>query len=219
MMKPYPAYKDSGFKWLGEIPSHWEAQRVKYLFQEVDERSKDGEETLLSVSQYTGVTVRNSDNHSRESESLEGYKVCRPDDFVSNIMLAWMGAFGVTSHHGIVSPAYCVYRLKGDHNPKYFDYLFHTPRYLAEFARNSTGIISSRWRFYTDDFFRIFSILPPREEQDAIVDFIERETAGINQFLANKRQLITLLEEQKQVVINTAMTQGLDSMPRANPPA
>jgi type I restriction enzyme, S subunit len=165
---------------------------------------------LLSVSQYTGVTVRGKDNNSRESESLRGYKVCHPGDFVSNIMLAWMGAFGVTNYHGVVSPAYCVYRLTHDGNQRYFDYLFHTPRYLAEFARNSTGIIPSRWRLYTDDFFRIPCILPPREEQDAIVAYLDEKTAVINKFITHKQRLIDLLQEQKQVVVNTAVTQGLD---------
>ncbi len=56
----------------------------------------------------------------------------------------------------------------------------------------------------------MYSPFPPIEEQEAIVAFLEEQTAVINQFLANKRQLITLLEEQKQVVINTAVTQGLD---------
>jgi type I restriction enzyme, S subunit len=211
MMKPYPAYKDSGLEWLGKIPAHWTTKRVKYLFHEIDERSQEGEESLLSVSQYTGVTIRGIENNSRKAESLSGYRICHPGDFVSNIMLAWLGAFGVSNHHGIVSPAYCVYRLKQNQSPKFFDYLFHTPQYLAEIARNSTGVIQSRWRLYTDDFFRIFSLLPPREEQNAIVAFLEEKTAVIDKFISNKRRLIGLLEEQKQAVINTAVTQGLDT--------
>ena len=52
----YESYKDSGVEWLGEVPAGWNVRRLKYLFREINERSKNGEEALLSVSQYTGVT-------------------------------------------------------------------------------------------------------------------------------------------------------------------
>lgn len=89
----YPKYKDSGVEWLGQVPDGWEVKRFKQVFVERDERSVSGEETLLSVSAYTGVTPRSEiieegDFLSR-SESLVGYKVCHQDDLVMNIMLAW----------------------------------------------------------------------------------------------------------------------------------
>ena len=56
------------------------------------------------------------------------------NDLVINIMLAWMGGLGVSRYTGLVSPAYCVYRMQGDNNPRYMHYLYKTPMYLAEFA-------------------------------------------------------------------------------------
>lgn len=110
-MNRYNSYKDSGEKWLGEIPSHWKLIRSKYLWREKQNRSNSGKETLLSVSQYDGVTP--SKDESR-SESLEGYKVVNKNDLVINIMLAWLGGLGVSKYEGIVSPAYCIYSQKGD---------------------------------------------------------------------------------------------------------
>ena len=142
-MKRYESYKDSGVKWLGEIPSHWEMRRTKYLWQEKDRRSEFGSEQLLSVSQYDGVREAQSDSRS---ESLKGYKIVKREDLVINIMLAWLGGLGVSKHEGIVSPAYCVYKLIDVQNPRYLHYLYRTPLYLSDFARHSTGIVPSRWR-------------------------------------------------------------------------
>ncbi|MGZ9111929.1 MAG: restriction endonuclease subunit S, partial [Rhodoplanes sp.] len=110
-LKPYPAYKDSGLPWLGQIPAHWEEKRAKYFFREIDERSRKGDEELLSVSHLTGVTPRSQKNVTMfRAESYVGHKLCRPGDVVFNTMWAWMGALGVARAAGIVSPSYAVYR-------------------------------------------------------------------------------------------------------------
>ena len=108
-LKPYPAYKDSGVPWLGDVPEHWAIRRFKYLLRERDTRSADGGEQLLRVSQYSGVTVRQAANGGDEpdtrAESLVGYKRVEPNDLVVNIMLAWNGSLGVSNFSGITSPA------------------------------------------------------------------------------------------------------------------
>ncbi|MCB0539237.1 MAG: restriction endonuclease subunit S, partial [Bacteroidetes bacterium] len=147
--------------WLGEFPAHWQVLRIKNLFQEIDSRSETGSEELLSVSQYTGITYKresleNEDDHISNAESLVGYKIVEPGDLVINIMLAWNGSLGISTFKGITSPAYCVYRIKGNNNPEYFGYLFSTAIFRSEFRRNSTGIIDSRLRLYTDKFYSLF---------------------------------------------------------------
>src|SRR5437762_9534550 len=106
--------KDSGVAWLGKVPELWGVRRLKYLLRERDQRSADGSEQLLRVSQYTGVTERRSldggDTQDSRAESLIGYKLVNPNDLVVNIMLAWNGSMGVSPFGGIASPAYCVYR-------------------------------------------------------------------------------------------------------------
>ena len=206
-MQRYDTYKDSGVKWLGEIPSHWEVIKSKYLWKESFSISENGNEELLSVSQYDGITPAKGDSRS---ESLEGYKIVSENDLVINIMLAWMGGLGVSKFDGIVSPAYCVYKLTKDSNPKYLHYLYKTPLYLAEFARHSSGVIPSRWRMYTDDFGQVVSLLPPRKEQDAIVGYLDEKMAKIDAAIAQQQKMIDLLNERKQIIINRAVTKGLN---------
>ena len=206
-MERYSEYKDSGVKWLGEIPSHWELLKSKYLWKETFENSTSGKEDLLSVSQYTGVTKSKADSRS---ESLIGSKIVHKDDLVINIMLAWLGGLGVSNDEGVVSPAYCTYKLIRDYNPKFLHYLYKTPMYLAEFARHSTGVVPSRWRMYTDDFGQVVSLLPPVEEQDTIVRYLDAATSKIDKAIAMQQKMIDLLNERKQIIIQNAVTKGLD---------
>ena len=213
-MERYDSYKDSGVKWLGEIPSHWEVRRTKYLWQEKDRRSEFGSEQLLSVSQYDGVREAQSDSRS---ESLKGYKIVKREDLVINIMLAWLGGLGVSKHEGIVSPAYCVYKLIDVQNPRYLHYLYRTPLYLSDFARHSTGIVPSRWRMYTDDFGEVLTILPPIEEQNLMVEYLDAATSKIDEAIAQQQKMIDLLNERKQIIINNAVTKGLDPNVKMKP--
>lgn len=204
-MEKYSSYKDSGFAWMGQIPSHWGLLKSKFLWRESFDTSATGTEDLLSVSQYDGVTPANGSR----SESLVGYKVVQENNLVINIMLAWMGGLGVSAYNGLVSPAYCVYKLQGDNNPKYMHYLYKTPMYLAEFARHSTGVIPSRWRMYTDDFGQVLTLIPPRKEQDAMVEYLDAATAKIDEAIAQQQCIIDLLNERKQIIIGHAVSKGL----------
>jgi type I restriction enzyme, S subunit len=199
--------------WLGEFPAHWEVLRIKNLFQEMDSRSETGSEELLSVSHYTGVTLKresleNEDDHLTNAESLVGYKLVQQGDLVINIMLAWNGSLGISPHNGMTSPAYCVYRIKGENNPEYFGYLFTTNLFKAEFRRHSTGIIDSRLRLYSDKFFSIFTVVPPKDEQDEIVQYIKAQEEKINMFIQKKQRFIELLKEQRQRVVEVVIKNG-----------
>ena len=206
-MQRYDSYKESDVKWLGKIPGHWETMKSKYLWKESFSVSENGSEELLSVSQYDGVTPAKGDSRS---ESLKGYKIVSKNDLVINIMLAWLGGLGVSDYDGLVSPAYCIYKLCNDSNPKYLHYLYKTPLYLAEFARHSSGVVPSRWRMYTDDFGQVISLLPPKKEQDAIVDYLDDKMAKIDAAIAQQQKMIDLLNERKQIIINRTVTRGLN---------
>jgi len=103
-----------------------------------------------------------------------------------------------------------VYRLKGKNNPEYFGYLFTTNLFVSEFRKNSTGIGSGFLRLYTDKFFSIFSVVPPKEEQGEIVQHIKAQEEKINQFIKKKKRFIELLKEQRQSIINQAVTKGIN---------
>ena len=209
----YPAYKAAKVHWLGEIPAHWSEKRGKYFFREIDERSQTGDEELLSVSHTTGVTPRSQKNVTMfKAESYVGHKVARPHDVVINTMWAWMSALGVSKNVGIVSPAYGVYRPLNseDFLPEYVDYLLRTPMLRWEYICRSTGIRASRLRLYPDKFLDIAFPCPPRGEQERMVAFLRAREAQVRRLIRNKRRLIGLLNEQKQAIINRAITRGLN---------
>jgi type I restriction enzyme S subunit len=128
-------------------------------------------------------------------------------------MLMWAGAIGYSAFRGIVSPAYTV--LKPKHNvkinPKFFHYIFRTELYKNYAKRFSYGIVDSRLRLYYVHFKRMYSIVPPIEVQNEIVNYLDRKTQSIDKFIRNKERLIELLEEEKNVVINKAILKGLNS--------
>lgn len=209
----YSEYRPARLSWLGEIPAHWEEKRAKFFFREVDERSVTGEEELLSVSHVTGVTPRSQKNVTMfKAESYAGHKLCRPGDLVINTMWAWMAALGASRQTGIVSPSYGVYRpIEADtFVPEYVDALLRAKPYAAEYFCRSTGIRPSRLRLYPEKFLDIPVACPPRDEQERMVNYLRGKDVQIGRFIRNKRRRIELLNEQKQVIINRAVTRGLD---------
>ncbi|WP_417535118.1 restriction endonuclease subunit S [Methylophaga sp.] len=201
--------KDSGDEWIGYIPEHWTVKKAKYLFDEADERSVTGEEELLSVSHMTGVTPRSEKNVSMfMAEDYSGSKLCQKNDLVMNIMWAWMGALGVSDRIGIVSPSYGIYRQKRENtfNPIYLEYLLKTTKYIEYYNKVSTGLHSSRLRFYGHMFFAMKIGFPDYEEQNSIVRYLEEQTSRIDQAVAVQDSQIEKLKEYKTTLINNAVT-------------
>ncbi|MCF7853526.1 MAG: restriction endonuclease subunit S [Candidatus Pacebacteria bacterium] len=212
-LDPNVKLKPSGVEWLGDIPEHWEAKPAKRLYREIDQRSPDGTEELLSVSHLTGVTPRSQKNITMfMAESYAGHKICQPGDLVINTMWAWMGALGISCRKGIVSPSYAVYRpLKGSRLAgEYADLLLRTVPYVSEFACRSTGIRSSRLRLYPDTFLRIPIICPPLEEQRTLTDHISRATYQLNHAREQTEKEIALIREYQTRLIADVVTGKVD---------
>ena len=205
-------YKESGLPWIGEIPAHWQTRRNRFLFREVDRRSKHGEETHLSMSQVHGlVPSKDLGRKSLQSENYAGGKLVAEHDLVLNRLKAHLGVFARAKQAGVVSPDYTVFRPKGDASVRYCESLFKTPMYVGEFRRRTKGIVEGFWRLYTDDFYNVTALLPPPEEQVQIVAYLRAQDAHIARFIKTKRDLIKLLTEQKLRIIDHAVTRGLDS--------
>ncbi len=207
--------KDSGIEWIGAIPEGWKVSRIKQLFSEVNERCENGENyTLLSVSEYYGVAPKSErisdDDMLTHAETLDGYKICKENDLVMNIMLAWKRALGVSEYTGIVSPAYCIYRGKQNMCAKYFHYLFRTDMYANLFKQYSTGIIDSRLRLYHDKFLALKCQVPPIDTQRCIADYLDRKCSQIDTIIARQQEVIEKLKAYKLSVITEAVTKGLD---------
>ncbi len=220
-LQPYPAYKDSGVPWLGEVPEHWGVLPNRAVFVEVKERDHP-EEQMLSVTITKGVIRQQAllvDSSKKDSSNQDksAYKLVRPGDIAYNKMRAWQGAVGVSGYQGIVSPAYVVQRPRGGSDSHYFHYLLRTPAFAKEAERWSYGITSDMWSLRPQHFKMIYGCLPPLPEQSAIVRFLDHADRRIRRYIRAKQKLIGLLEEQKQAIIHRAVTRGLDPNVRLKP--
>ena len=210
-LDPNVSLRDSGIPWLGEIPAHWETERARWLFRERDERSDTGEEDLLTVSHLTGVTLRSEkDVNMFEAATKEGYKICLSGDLVINTMWAWMGAMGVSSLDGIVSPAYNVYEPKAHLDPSYVDALVRLSAFAQEVTRYSKGVWSSRLRLYPEGFFAVSLPVPPLSEQREIVAHIANETCKLDGLRDATERTTVLLKERRTALISAAVTGQID---------
>jgi len=220
-LKPYPAMKDSGVSWLGEVPEHWRILPNRAVFTEVKDRDHP-EADMLSVTITRGVIRQQAlleDRAKKDSSNLDksAYKLVRRGDIAYNKMRAWQGAVGVSEYEGIVSPAYVVQRPRESTAPRYLHYLLRTPAFAKEAERWSYGITSDMWSLRPEHFKMIYSCLPPVPEQSAIVRFLDHADRRIRRYIRAKQKLSKLLEEQKQAIIHRAVTRGLDPNVRLKP--
>ena len=213
-LQPYPAYKPSGVEWLGDVPSHWEVVPNRALFEEVNERAHP-DEPMLSVTITQGVirqTELLADSSKKDSSKLDksSYKLVRCGDIAYNKMRAWQGAIGISGYQGIVSPAYVVQRPRNRANSQYMHYLFRTASFAKEAERWSYGIASDMWSLRPEHFKGIYSCVPSIPEQAAIARYLDYADRRIRRRIEAKEKLVKLLEEQKQALVNEAVTGRVD---------
>jgi len=215
MIPSYASYKSSDLEWLGQIPAHWETERLANQFVQAIEPGRD-ELPILSVSIHSGVSDDEIDPENMErmvvrSEDRTMYRAVRPGDLVYNMMRAWQGGFGTVAVSGMVSPAYIVARPreKSTIRTDFVEALLRTPQAVEEMRRHSLGVTDFRLRLYWDEFKNLRLPVPPPNEQVAIMHFLERETGKIDALVAEQKRLIELLKEKRQAVISDAVTKGL----------
>lgn len=211
-LRPYPAYKDSGSPWLMEVPSHWGVRNLRTLIRTRNERNRP-DLPLLSVAREKGVFVRSltdsDENHNVIPEDLSNYKVARSGNLVINKMKAWQGSMGVAPCDGIVSPAYFVFDFAVG-NRGFGQALLRSRPYIAHFGQASDGVRIGQWDLTIAGMRQIPVLLPPFEEQAAIVHFLGHVNRQLDRTIRTKRKMIALLLEQKQAIIHRAVIRGLD---------
>jgi type I restriction enzyme S subunit len=211
-LKPYPKYKESGSRWLGAIPAHWEIRNLRTLTSHRAERDRP-DLPLLSVAREKGVFVRSltdaDENHNVIPEDLTNYKVARSGNLVINKMKAWQGSMGVAPCDGIVSPAYFVFDFR-IRNPAFGQALLRSKAYVAHFGQASDGVRVGQWDLSIPGMRQIPVVVPGDDEQEAIVRFLDHAGGRVERAIRAKKKLIALLHEQKQAIIHRAVTRGLD---------
>jgi hypothetical protein len=211
-MRRYESYKDSGVEWLGEVPHCWDVKKVKNIFHLIVEpAAKNNQRELLSVYTDIGVKPRAElEERGNKASTTDGYWIVRKGDIVVNKLLAWMGAIGLSEYDGVTSPAYDILRPHQQINGKFFHYLFRTPLCLSEFKKNSRGIMDMRLRLYFEELGNIYIPFPSYPEQQKIAQFLDDKTAKIDQAVDLAEKQIALLKEHKQILIQNAVTRGLN---------
>lgn len=207
-LNPNVKFKATNIPWLPEIPEHWKIKPVRSLLKETTEKTETGEEELLSLSQYTGISYKKETKNQGmfEAESTIGYKKVHPGQFVMNIMLAWNGSYAVSDLEGIISPAYCVFDFITECNKMYYHYLLRLGIYSGAFKTASRGIIDSRLRLYPNRFYPFPIICPPLSEQQIIVSYITERTAKIDSLIEKLNKEIECIKEYKQRLISDVVT-------------
>lgn len=199
--------KDSGIEWIGEIPAEWDVIRVKQLLKERNERSKEGKEEPLSMSQKVGlVPTKFLESIPNMASSFVGAKLAYVDDLVFNKLKAHLGVFSVSRYNGLVSPDYAVYCSTGKSNLKYLEYIFKTPQCIGEFRKKSTGIAAGLMRLYTEGLFSIYLPYPALSEQEEIAEYLNEKCAGIDALIVKKQQYLTEIENYKKSLIYEYVT-------------
>lgn len=207
-MQRYDTYKDSGVKWLGEIPSHWEMRKMKFSFEE---RSQKGFPNLplLAATQNHGV-IRKTDYENRTVEatkSLDTLKLVEIGDFVISLR-SFQGGIELCYEKGIISPAYTI--LRPTHiTAGYFKHLGKSPIFIQLLKSMVTGIREGQNIDYGKLRENLLPI-PPIAEQTAIASYLDTATAKIDAAIAQQQKMIDLLNERKQIIIDRAVTKGLN---------
>ena len=209
-MKPYPEYKPIGLAWLPEIPRHWTTRKIKYIFRERSEKGYP-DEPLLAATQNHGVIPKSlyGARTVEAQKDLHLLKLVRVGDFVISLR-SFQGGIEYAYYQGIISPAYTI--MIPDScliDSGYFRYLAKSPNFIALLQTCVTGIREGQNIDYST--LRRHSLpLPPADEQAQIVRYLDSMTAKINKLIRAKKRQIALLQEQKQAIINQAVTRGLD---------
>lgn len=174
----------------------WQKISLKRIYRRREETNRS-DLPLLSVYRDFGVVERagRDDNNNKPGEDLNAYRVVYPGDLVLNKMKTWQGSLGVSSYHGIVSPAYFVCRQIGAGNPRFFHHLLRSRHMIEKYAAYSKGIRPSQWDLPWDDFASFEVSLPSSNDQLVIADYLDRETARIDSLITKKQQLLILLHE------------------------
>lgn len=209
-LNPNIPMKVSGIDWIGDIPAEWKIAKIGNLFSLRCEKNHKSMEEVKLLSLYTGIGVfphGEQEERGNKAVSVDGYKIVHKDDIVVNIILAWMGAIGISNYDGVTSPAYDVYIPNlAMVFPHYFHYLFRTKGIAGECYKYGRGIMMMRWRTYSTEFKQISIPYPPLQEQKAIAAYLDEKTSQIDSLIAIKQEKITELKDYKKSLIYEYVT-------------
>ncbi len=180
----------------GSIPPGWTSTKLRTVITR-KKRLGRPDLPLLSVNLPVGVVIRPTDSgRQAPSEDLSGYQVVNEGDLVVNQLGKPHGALGVSKHSGIISPAYFVAEFDDKVEPHFMHHLLRTRLYISEYERRGKFMPPNQFDISWDEFRDIEIVLPPRSQQKAIADYLDRETARIDALIEKKRRLVNLVSSR-----------------------
>lgn len=211
-MKRYESYKDSGVKWLGEIPGHWEVKRFRFLFSENKKKNIELKENKQLQFKYGEIKPKErQDIDAESSKIISNYTIVKEGDIMINgLNLNYdfiSQRVAMVRESGIITSAYIALSYKSGVNPSFYNYFMKSMDYRKMFHGMGSGI---RLTLAFDNLKNLFFPYPAYEEQTAIANYLDSVTSKIDEAISQQQKMIDLLNERKQIIIQNAVTKGLD---------
>lgn len=206
-MTSYESYTHTSAPWLMSIPTHWDCKKISELFSQRKVKVSDKEYDALSVAKAGIVPQLKS---AVKTDNGDNRKLVCTGDFVINSRSDRKGSCGVSPTEGSVSLINIVLQPRREWNSSYVHFLLRSHLFSEEYYRNGRGIVADLWTTRYNEMKTIMLPVPPREEQDHIVRYLDWQVSRTNKLIYTLKKQIVLLKEQKQVIINEAVTKGLD---------
>lgn len=210
-MTKYPTYKDSGIEWLGQIPTHWELLKAKYMFQKNKREVQDGDK-VITCFRDGQVTLRENRRTTGFTESITeiGYQGIRKGDLVIHQMDAFAGAIGVSDADGKGTSVYHCCTPKGEYLTYYYAHVIREMALKGYIQSLYRGIRERSSDFNYVTFGNCLLPVPTPSEQRQIVAYLDYKSNKINERICQRERELQTLSELKQAEIAAVVTRGLD---------
>ena len=200
-------YKDSGIEWIGKIPETWDVTKLSTLYTQRIEKVSDKDYPPLSVTMQ-GILPQLE--NAAKTNNGDDRKLVRVGDFAINSRSDRRGSCGISPYEGSVSLINTILKPRGEMNPNFYNWLFHTSPFADEFYKWGHGIVDDLWTTRWQEMKNIFVVNPSKDDQQLIADYLDKKCGEIDSLIALQEQMIEKLKAYKQSVITEAVTKGLN---------
>lgn len=199
--------KDSNISWIGKVPCHWEVGRIKNMFAIKKNLVYTEDREVLSLTQR-GLKIKDiTSNEGQLAVSYAGYQEVLIDDFVMNSMDLLTGYVDCSIYEGVTSPDYRVFQLNDEGSKRYYLYYFQMCYFRKLFYGFGRGVSHlGRWRLQREEFYKFPLLTPPIDEQEEIINYLDKKCEDIDKAITIKQGLIEKLNEYKNSLIYEAVT-------------
>ena len=215
-MKRYEAYKPVTSRWAKQLPFYWEFQKIAEVFIERKENNDPIKTTnILSLTNTRGVIPYSDKGNlgNKAKNDIRGYRLAYPGDIVLNSMNVVIGSVGLSQYYGAVSPVYYMLYVRNNtkYNVRYYNYVFQDKIFQGGLNGLGNGILEIRMRIPMSKLKYVCVPVPPRDEQDQIVRYLDWQVSKINRLIAAKRKQIELMKDNLKSAVAKLTTHGIGS--------